>query len=455
MLVRTIVAPIAALCVFFPPSATAQASTGDPLGIDYRLPISTAVVQLDLTLASCTPAQLVAAPTLTLTAGIGVSPETYRVQPTRSRWWTRQDLKIALAPNGTISSINGGATDQRGAMALASGKFVVSLIPLVGGFSEFLSGQRVFDGLNLSTAQVSGLRDRLAWSEFPTVGADLRQPSCKPEILQALGQVDQLQNRILSLRQSLVTDSPEEAVKTQKAIDVLALEVARLRTGPLRLSVTRTVDLRSSKGPIPLAREEVARLWLAPGATSAFNFDLNYCVRPSGVSEAVCTELDAPPPQAAPCSGEACHGLIVMRDPSPAVLTVSTAADSTLGASSNDLRRAQTLGSIPIAMPQWGPYRTLALTATTGEQWKAGLTFDGYGRQTAVDLSSEARGTALATTLDGSASSLASGYAAVRGDDAAQLNAQSAELEAELKLNKLLQCQAAIAAGSAVCPDLI
>ena len=420
--------------------------------IEYRLPVTTAKLSLQLTLQSCPADGPIAEGKVTITpvANPGDAPaEHYRIDGANLQSFTRsRSISVERYSNEALKSINGEVADRTGA--------IISNILSIGG------------GLVGLVGTDSGRR--------------ATSPTCNLATRRALEQVNQLTARIAAFRLQLPGASEEVAHRLRQAIDALAGEVARLRTEELQLSLEREINFRAglpgvqrTRGGVITWTEGDLAKWLqveARSTTTVTHFKLAYCVDPTaeaadvrcngqvveqqaGQEAEAVTRLPegererghvASPGCFDPDIALRCPRSLVFRDPVAARLRV-IAHDSRFEGKTPNEQMAQS--SLWIA--QWGTLTELPLSVGFGGNFTMAAGFDEFGRRTSLTWKSGARGEGIT----GAISPIVTAGTALNNAFTTELEMQQQEitrLETQQKLNRLEFCRQVIEAGGFNCP---
>jgi hypothetical protein len=280
--------------------------------------------------------------------------------------------------------------------------------------------------------------------------------------------VVRLESEITRQRALLATAKPEAIPGIMKTVDALAAQASTLKTSKL-LSISlpaQTLDLTHQAGRVMWRPASFNSVLIDPNATEDANsLVLGYCLETDdnlGVCDAQRIATDstkiAPrhraegnvvkPVPSPPCPGdEACAKTIVLRPPaSVTVVLVSTGQ----GYGSNAGKVAKALKA-PIA--QWGEPTYLSLDVGLAQSRTVGLKLDEFGRTNSLSWKSDARLDSIATGAQGVVDAAAAYKKTADGQEAAERNAASADLESRQKYNKLRACEEIINSGGFKCPD--
>lgn len=421
----------------------AQSSPDSAASIEYQLPVAAAQVKLDLVLQTCVPVSAKA--TVTVTPVVRPSPFKDHYLQIRGSdlksFFKKYDVKIELYPNGSIKSMNGGAADRTGAI-------LGSVIKLASTLT--LESQN----LSLQTAGCNSETDRARQS-----AADLKES------------IKKLQGRLIS--------GVPDPVVIRKQIDALAVEVGRIETEFLSISLSSTVEFWEGTKPVTSQQGEGVQAekvqagviqwkqaqlkkWLTQSTDQdgINNFSLGWCVQESDIAgkEATCNgdiingfksrkTIQRAATVACITGKENCKKTIVFREPVNAVLTV-VALGSDLG-----VERDHAFAPVVFPMPQWGEITYFPLKAGFAQSKNLALGLDEFGRRTSFGWSSGARGEEIFGSVQGIVEGAAAYGTAKAAEDLKFMKGEVEELETQQKLNKLRKCQAVLDAGGFVCPD--
>lgn len=396
------------------PSARAQIGTE----IDYSLPATAAKVRVELALVSCADDAIHAVPTVTVSPIGGSSTELQRLIVTRPSWFQKRDLNVELFENGTIKSLNGGASDRTLDMAVSAVKIGVALAPML-----------------------------LAPPPMAIAPPSLE---CSQSALNALDEARLLEARILTLRRELATAPRGQIEDRQAQITALAEEVARLKTGPLTLILEDTITFERSSGFLRWDGDAL-RKWLAkPEPQRSYDlFQIRYCALLAGQTDRDC-QNPADRRQVIPLCGLNC---VLIANPAMATLTVASTPESGFyRADGSPLAPESRLNRTSLAIGQWGSYTPTYFEAGFAEQWTTGMAFDAFGRQRSLSSTSDARGAIAFTAAQAISGDINAAVRTAATDSLAAVTSRTADLTARMELNRLRYCQAIIEAGGFVCP---
>jgi len=397
--------------------------------IEYQLPVTALQIKLDLVLQDCFPtpkarATFTAAPL----ARPSPHPEHYfKISGADlAAFRLKRELKIDLHPNGSIKSINGGVADRTGA--------------IIGNLLKLAS---VVGALNVP------------------VGVNGTSLGCNVNTSRSLNAFKATKKNIEELQKKLTGGNAQAAAEVRKDIDALAVELARIQTSSLSLSLTRIIEFWPNQegGIVEWNSAELAKWFDVPNTSAQVaHFSLAYCVETLRVSGEVndCKVGDAythakakPEKRPAPIDcvdGEKrCPTTIVFREPAMAVLSIETA------------RQDLAFGGQPMQavfpMAQWGRVTYFPLTTGLGGSKSFSLGLDEFGRRQSFSWSSGARGEEVTGALVGVAEAYSTYETARASEDFKALKAEADELELQKKLNELRRCKAILDAGGFVCPE--
>lgn len=439
------------------PVHAAKSGSSEPLdaaSITYNLPMTVALVKADLTLRDCQTA-LMATSTITVSAipapsSNGALRFTVSGSDLKSALKSRE-VKIETHDNGAIKSINASVSDRTFAIIGNVLKFAATIAPFLAADNN---PKALGDGL------------------------------CNDATTAALAQAAADEREIVRLRRTLANTPPKDIEGVRKKIDMLAADLAQLESGPLRLTLARTVAFDSgSKANNFLVnwKESDFAKWLKSTTdTPTSDFRLAFCARAKAESDFVCdtsiAENGKPPsgvdtPENLPADADRKKSL-VFREPVTAQIKIVSASDRNM-LDLNAYERAvlvrptppaltllearvskdETLVSTTIPVAQWGDISLLSLRAGLGQSKAVSLTMDPFGKRTSFSWSSGAGAEGVTAGLAGAAEGVAALVGAAQGAELKSVQQEIAELEARQKLNKLETCRAVIESGGFVCPD--
>jgi hypothetical protein len=387
--------------------------------VTYALPSTSAKVSLDLVLEACPTGALAASPTVTITpvANAGGDKERFTLSASDLGSWTqKRDLTVELYENGTLKSVNAGASDRSGAILTN----IVKIFAAVAALSN----------------------------ETPAGG-------CTAEISKQVDTVSRLKAQIDKLRTELPTTTAARTAEISKALEALTTEVARLRSGPLHLVLEDEIILRRgvTQGHLLWKAANLAKWTGKTGQSQVTDFAMDYCVLTGPNIEGDCViKTPEPTPQPLPdpkCPDFNCAKTIVIRQPIPAKVALITIQGSHFQNDNGPITANKLLKSEDVQVSQFGDYSYVPLTAGPGGAASLAVGLDPFNKVTSYTFKSEAR----AENLTGSAAGILEAAKPLKGKtDLEVIQAQSADLEERLKLNKLKLCEEVIRAGGTVCP---
>lgn len=415
--------------------ATAQPAIGSATAIGYSLPSSSVKVVVGLTLVRCA-GSFAAQTDVTFVPIVSPSPHAEHRFSLDGRdlasFWKNKKIAIETFPNGTIKSLNGGLSDQ-------TGSIISSIVRLAAGF------------VALDGEQAIRLADR-----------------CAPSTMSAVMRASSLTDRVTGLRAKLASLPPGEVVATKATIDVLAAEIARLRTNELRLELSSelVLDRGITGGTLRWRRNDFAK-WLLNDADAArtnapvADLAIGLCVAPEmpgaatprcdgdAVDAADLAARDAPK-RVDPVScanDEGCRTTIVMREPRRATITAISRAGGLAGKPSGS-----SLGTADLTISQLGEISYLPLRIGFGKSVSFAMGFDENGHKVSQTWDATERG----TTLLGAASSITDAavgaFRAIDGKRVAEQKAEIDRLNTLKAYNQAKYCEAVFAAGGFTCP---
>ena len=438
--------------------------------VEYQLPVTTAKVSADLVLQSCDANKPVATPKITvLPVSNPNSNSTQRYQlfgADLSSFTKNRQLAVELYPNSALKSVNGGVADRTGAIITNVLKTGAGIVGLVGGPSP---------------------------PPPPPITGE-----CNTATKEALAQVKALQGQIKLLRTKLPSATPPEAEELRLAVDALAAEVARLRTGQLHLTLEREISFRkghsarsqqfealqaslqpdslaaamrnSQGGVIRWKSNELAKWLEVPQGEHAVEFfAVGYCVGLSpqhsqvpaptcladtaeghGITETTLADLKVPDfievPQCYSQTPRPCSKTLVMREPANATMVIVSLSDHL-----KDAPPDHRLASQELQISQWGSINELPLSTGLGGNFTFAAGFNEFGRKTSFTWKSDARGEALTSAAAGIVDA-AGTFRKAFTTDLEEQQAEILELETQKKLNALRFCREVIEAGGFTCP---
>jgi hypothetical protein len=410
--------------------------------IDYALPSVSSKLTVQLVLLQCDQGPLA-------TSVFAVVNEAGADQQRRHRLsgsalgsaLKRRELAVELYEAGTLKSVNAAVEDRTGAV-------------IANVFNLLTSGFGVF---------------RAATAHTATPGAS----SCNEPTRRALQEVQDLEKRIGVLRASALAAAPEKGEAIQKQINNLAARVGTLRSNELSIGLTRPLEIGTAPGTEKQIRWTMADLakWFATDPVRepcaqhpAFRADPDKrgCAAETELFAVsyVFTGTPATAEEAkdrcalgaiAPEDETACARTIVVVDPVRAKVKVTAAGPEFAGKKAGD-----TLAEAAVLVPQWGRVSYLTLDVGFAGSKNVMMGLSPFGAKTSFQWKSQARAETATAALNTAATAASGFVTAIRAPDSSEVKVwqgQITELETQLKLNKLIKCQAVIQAGGTVCPD--
>ncbi|WIY70844.1 hypothetical protein KB221_07425 [Aquidulcibacter paucihalophilus] len=364
---------------------------------------------------------------MTITPVGASSPVDFAFDTPPSRWFSRRNVDVALHENGTIKSINAGATDRTLDIAVSALKVVISLSSLK------------FNPTNKDKA------DQEAAATAPAGAA-----TCNGDTVEALRRVEVLRRRIEAHRADLLSEAPSlPAKELQERITFLAAELVRIRTDHLSLALEQNIQFDGPIGTLRWGGNPALSKWITGTVGTSDNlFALHWeaaSQSPNGPTITAASDLSA---LASSCRTDC----LVLPTPHPVTLTISSNADQGLVNAQGLALASPRLAFAAMPLAQWGEWRTLRLAPRFGEQLTSGASFDAFGRQLTFAATSEARAQAFATAAQTAVTDYSAWRTAEQASEINDLRAETAELQARQLRNQLRYCEAVIAAGGFVCP---
>lgn len=422
-----------------------------PSAVDFRYfaPKTKLAAKGDFILVSCkSAAELRVAPTLSIVQSGVADPkaEFKLLGDNLMSAIQKREVTLELSETGTLKSLNTSSSDRTGAVVTN----VLKIFSTVAG------------------AIVGGAAPGAG---FKTEAAS----PCNPDTQKALDQAVKLAIEIRGRRDTLLSASPDEAVKLGKQIDVMATQLAGLTMGPLSVSVARPLEIgdRAAKNvPIKWTLGELSK-WFAtdpkaepckPQRADAFDNAKTGCLAETDIlsmiyaiegtpeaetpSKSKC-RLDYTPP-AGETKPAACARSLVLVRPVTATVTLTAANANYLGSVAGG-----ELGSAKAPISQWGEAQYLALDVNRGQSRAVGMTFDQFGRKQTLKWTSDATAENVTGALADIADAGAKAVKAVKGEDEPSevdaMKAEADEIETRTRLMKAKACQAIDAVGLPVC----
>jgi hypothetical protein len=436
-------------CTFAQPGLAADAAppVDTPLAskIRYTLPRTSVDIVVTLALKKCSPHPVIE-PSVTVTPE--ASPEAhaqyrFELDAAYLQSFSRdKNLDIETNPNGTLKSLNGGATDQTAGIVTSIIKTIASIAMLAAPAGE----------------------DPVAKS------------TCNKDTMEVLRRVDVYAASIKAFQTDLESKDPEKIACAKAAIDALAAQEAQLQTTTLQIMLPKieyVLDRGWSADHILVTRDQLSK-WLNPTGQptdTPKDLKLAFCAftaeeaeRANGKPQCSTEEVDNrimalrdgsrqnPLPkelvaEAPNCDGGmTCPRTIVLREPVNAIFIVAvegagyTKPPSTVLAQQN------------IKVSQWGLLSYIPIKAGFGKSVTFQMSFDDYGHKLGESWSYKARGAGI---FSGVSSAVDAGSSFANSLAGANLAADKAELDkltTEKNLNQIKVCKAVIDAGGFNCP---
>jgi len=385
---------------------------------EYRLPVASVKVTLDLVLTQCAPT-ITAEPTFATAAVANMGQDSLFIDPLAMNSWNKaRDITVELYPNRALKSVNGAVVDKTGAIITNILKAVAGVVMLAD---------------DTPAAQIGG---------------------CSPGISRQFDRRQALKAKIALEKANLLTVDPAKAKTLREYIDSLAQEVAALNTGPLHLRLEKDVpiDWETTSGKIGWKRQDLDP-WMGPpaaGAAADTNdyFQIAVCAQKAPFDGAGCPQRTPPTQPALSCTN-GCPNVLVFRDPVDAVLTFRSASKEFDGYNAAE---STELGRINVPIPQWGTYSYLPLNAGFGQSKTFAFGLNEFGRISTFTWKANARGEAVSSSLAdivGAAGTLATN---LKTEELRDWETRIKELETQKKLNELKACAEVIEAGGFTCP---
>jgi hypothetical protein len=414
-----------------------------PTTIGYTLPSTTLAVSIDLTLKNCARGRFEVTPDIKISSTAGPEPHPeyrFRLDAADLQSFTRdKSLGVELYPNGALKSVNGGVTDQTGSIITSILKAIISIAAVADAPKD---------------ADVAG--------------------TCNGAVTAALGRIDAYGLRIKALREKL--DSPDVEVmrKARDQIDILAAEIARLRTTLLHITIPAR-EIVPQKGlaayRLNITRGAIAAWLIDPRAPSdndaiVRELDLGVCLASEAglqgdvqscdkevVTDAINTARSHAgssglmPIEALACpDGAECRRTIVLREPVPTRVSV-IAEGAGYGVKPN-----KALAQAKLSISQWGSLSYIPLKVGFGKSVTFALGFDENGRKISQSWAYKARGSGIAGAASGIADAGATLYGSLDGRQLAADKAEVDRLTTLKNLNQLRACREYLDAGGFKCP---
>lgn len=421
-------------------TACVTTNPGEGASIQYKLPKTSATASLTMILDNCptdTDGIKVEA-SLSVTASAGVQDTPVIVSGAElASIRTRRSLTINVNEDGVLSGVNAASEDRTSAI-----------------ISNTLSAVTTLTG---------------ALTGPPPTGTKVKDPGarmrCNKETRDHLTNISNLRAEIEGLRHELSRSGPTRSRSDiSEDINVLALEVARIRTGPLMQVLNASVPLGVSPSPtyaaLEFKYEKISEDW----------FEVPMTTLPSPAPG-----VPTPSPIAQPLTKEELNFVFGAAWKSDVI--VPTDALSRSGSrkkvGSCKLKLAvpsQTQGTISLQpygiaiadvaedsmntpIPQWNPNDHICLSARFAENRTVAVTFNPFGQRQSLSWTSQAQGETATSALSSLATSATGLKTALEGQS--ELERQQAEIlrvNTQIQYNNVTLCEMAAQEGATSCP---
>ena len=431
---RWIATFIAAVAVAGPAAAAPPEPIGkSALGLSNSTPATKLSLKGDLVLLSCAP--LLASPTFSIIATGTADPKgKFRVEGTDlMSAMQKRTLKISLTEAGTISAINGGSSDRTGAV-------ITNIVKTVG----------IVAGIVAAAAPASP-------GTPPSI-------PCNDVTMKALVLAGNLTDEIAKQRGQLAGATPDDTRKIGRQIDVLAAQLASVRTNHLTVNLSKDLAVNAPDSPAEIQwTVEGLGKWFAtapgeaPFTTGGTNnceakldyFELAYAIKGTPLAKTAAKSPCLSTSTLGKDQAKACRTSIVLVEPVVGVVEVKAKTGDLLGLKPGDL-----VGKARTPISQWGEATYFPLTVKFAQSRSLGLAFDQFGRPQSFDWNSEATAENATGALVNILEAGATTQKALNGKSQVQVwQEEITELETQMKLTKLRACRTAIEAGGTTCGD--
>lgn len=443
---------VLALCACGGAGRTLQSTPDRMARFSYAMPQTNVHLSGTLTLVQCEDAdsetRLLAVPNLAVVQSAAASPTTFIVdQRSLHSRWDKRELTLEMHENRTLSAINSTSSDQ-------TATAIINVLRTIASVAGAVTAPGVPEGPE---------------------GFQPTRLVCNAATRQALAQKQALLDQLESARAAIANPATPLAdfEGLQQKIDLLSLQLAHVVTNRLTVPVKARIPINesgSNTGRITWTLRELAP-WFAqdpvlnpcaahprftrPNAdTPACNarttaFAMTYRIDGS-------PEGDRPSQNACVNGGTGddtrrCRSTIFVVEPAMRDLTVSADSPNLVG-----VPEGSTFARATLVLPQWGNTREIDLDVGFGRSRTLNAQLDQFGRMTSFTWNSEAQ---AANITGGIASIAEQGVLTYASFDDADPTAtelmqqQTAELTAQLELNRLLACEVVIRSGGTQCPE--
>ena len=411
---------VAGIMVFTSVGAAAKDRAPDVELIRYKLPITSVAVIIPVTLESCDPLTVSAAPRIVAKAGassqsfgIGTAGlESARV---------KRELAITLHDSGTIATLNSENEDRTGSII---GNVLKTLFSFGGAF----------------------LSPR---------GTDLivKPGLCNAATLQALKRIAEIDKAIARWSIAPIPTDPKLASLQHDAIQNLATERGTLRASILYVELAAKLDLNPSKLTwadatksyslsAPVDAQDISDTWLDGKALPTLT--VLWALTPANGVQGPATGAQ-PADLCASKLGELGKPAICL------VLPENATVGATLGGNASiKLKSAASADPTSVPIPQWGSLQLLTMSAGFGSNKSVTMTLDAFGRPSEMKWSSQARAESITGTVADATGQIAT-YASGNNRLASEKR-EIDELTTQQTLNRLRVCREILNAGGSACP---
>lgn len=403
--------------------------------VTYYAPKTKLTVKGDFVLVECgeTAGRILVAPSLSIVqTGVADTSVAFGLEGKALKSaFQKRSVSLELTEDGALSAINASGSDRSGAVFTNVLKIFGTLI------NPFSKASPAGDG---------------------------KSTACNPETDRALHQARQIGETLTALRQQLISAAPADAEKIAKKIDALSGQLGALVTNQLTISVAKPLTVGATGGNVPVKFDfdDFAK-WFAkdfakdPCTAVLPDITSSGCGKATdlfAMTATIAGESATTPIGASPCRLGAenrpaeCDKTLVIVEPRSATVTVKPATANFVGTP-----LTAKVSEAKVWLPQWGAATYLRLDVRFAEAREIGMTFDQFGRKKTFKWSSEAAAENATSALASMAEGGVGVAKAARGQEELEaIEAESALLDARLKLNKLKACEAVIMAGGVTCP---
>ena len=408
----------------------ASTNPGQGATINYLMPETNVTATLTLVLESCPNSSgkgMEVDTTLAVTATAVAGNKIYQLDAAQlASARANRNITVNVAENGVISGINSSVEDRT--VAILS-----------------------------NTANTILRTATLAAASRPDPNDPGPRLKCKSEISNQINAVNRLEGRIKTLRESL--NGSIDTVSNSKIIEdinLLALEIARIRTEELTQTLTKRIPLKNMESPtatdLGLDYDPLRKNWFKEPVSSTqspvaqpltndemkFHFGLTSETKNLPVSPAITSNKTR---KLGDCSLE-------IRVPGQKRGTIKVTPYG------NSIRDKVSESKVSTPIPQWDTDNKICLSTRFAENRNLNITYNSFGQPVSLAWMSRARAEAVTGALATSLSDVNRLQNGLGGDTQAELEqATINEVDRLLRFNTARLCLEAVRAGATSCPD--